>query len=222
MEEARAVEVVTVRVDTEEGGGEDDESLVLLRAGERVRVVSAQSPRPEASRSTLVFDLQIFPVNRTTLSVSGVNQGRNSPVSPGTQESLCLQEMVGDGDVALLPALALSLDDHQPRVRLALTSPPGPARASNQDGLNGELGRKEREINIELGETESVVTLFPGRQVIWTTSPRHPRSVLVVREFVKVSRGLFLTAALELHWVTNNTIRWSHMSACTERQLPGD
>ena len=145
MEEARAVEVVAVRVDTEEGGGEDDESLVLLRAGERVRVVSAQSPRPEASRSTLVFDLQIFPVNRTTLSVSGVNQGRNSPVSPGTQESLCLQEMVGEGDVALLPALTLSLDDHQPRVRLALTSPPGPARASNKDGLYRELGRKERD-----------------------------------------------------------------------------
>ena len=41
MEEARAVEVVAVRVDTEEGGGEDDESLVLLRAGKIVRVVSA-------------------------------------------------------------------------------------------------------------------------------------------------------------------------------------
>ena len=89
VEEAGAVEVVAVRVDAEEGGGENDEALVVLGTGERVRVVSAQSPRPEASRSTLVFDLQIFPVNRTGPSVSGLDQRRDSPVSSsGTRERL--------------------------------------------------------------------------------------------------------------------------------------
>ena len=123
MGETRAVEVVVVRVDAEEGGGEDDEPLVVLGTGERVRVVSAHSPRPEPGRSTLIFDLQIFPVNRTGPSVSGLDQRRNSPVSSsGTRERLGLEEKGGDGEGALLPPLTACLD--QPLVRLALTPPP--------------------------------------------------------------------------------------------------
>ena len=66
VEESGTVEVVVARVDTEEGGGEDDEALLVLRAGERVGVVSAQSAGPEPGRSTLIFHLQIFPVKRTS------------------------------------------------------------------------------------------------------------------------------------------------------------
>ena len=67
-EEAGAVEVVVVRVDAEEGGGEDDEALVVLGAGQRVRVVPADSAGPEAGRATLIFHLQIFPVKRKHLN----------------------------------------------------------------------------------------------------------------------------------------------------------
>ena len=76
VSEGGAVEVVVARVDTQEGGGEDDEALLLFRAGERVGVVSAQSPGPEPGRSTLIFHLQIFPVNRTS-QLSALHQRRN-------------------------------------------------------------------------------------------------------------------------------------------------
>ena len=62
-DEAGAVEVVVVGVDTEEVCREDDQALVgVVRAGERVRVVPAHGPGPEPHRPTLVGDLQIVPL----------------------------------------------------------------------------------------------------------------------------------------------------------------
>ena len=126
-----------------EEGVEDDKALVVCRAGERVGVASAQKLRTRF-RSTLIFNFQIFPVNKTVTSVSGLNQRGNSPVS--SSGTLGLQERAGDGEGALLrsptPFLDHPVQSHLllpplPTVRLT----PTPLLASNRDGQYLDLGK---------------------------------------------------------------------------------
>ena len=86
VDQAGAVEVVIVGVDAEEGGGEDDQALVVLGAGERVGVVPAHSPGPEPGGSALIVDLQVLPVNSVTCHRSSL--GKVPLTSVGLQHTV--------------------------------------------------------------------------------------------------------------------------------------
>ena len=86
VDQAWAVEVVIVGVDAEEGSGENDQALVALRAGERVRVVPAHSPGPEPGGSALIVDLQVLPVNSVTCHRSSL--GKVPLTSVGLQHTV--------------------------------------------------------------------------------------------------------------------------------------